>query len=76
MENPKLLKVHDLARWLQVSEARVYELVRQNLIPAVRVGRQVRFEAGQVEAWIGRGGGPAEDVSLLEGAFGEPNAFD
>jgi excisionase family DNA binding protein len=42
---------------LDVPKARVYELVRQNLLPAVRIGaRQIRFDEETLQAWIKHGG--------------------
>jgi excisionase family DNA binding protein len=51
-----LLKVPDVARLLDVKEHRVRELARQNLIPHVRIGRQLRFDSVQLNEWIARGG--------------------
>jgi excisionase family DNA binding protein len=57
-QNPTkpLLKVPEVARLLDVKEHRVRELARQNLIPHVRIGRQLRFESGQLRVWIEAGG--------------------
>lgn len=48
------------AEWLEdqrgIPKARAYELARQNLIPHVRLGRQVRFVPEQVDSWIASGG--------------------
>lgn len=52
----KLLKVPELAAMLDVSEARARELTRCQLIPRVRVGRQLRFDPEAIEAWIAEGG--------------------
>lgn len=42
---------------LDVPKARVYELVRQNLLPAVRLGaRQIRFDEEILKNWIRDGG--------------------
>ena len=47
-------------RWpaerLDLSTDRIYELVRQERIPHVRIGRSVRFDPAVVEAWIAAGG--------------------
>lgn len=53
-----LLTAQDLAVVLRVGVYRVYELSRSNAIPTVRIGRQVRFDRAQVEAWIAGGGNP------------------
>ena len=51
-----LLTVPQVARLLNVSEARTRELARQNLLPVVRLGRQLRFDPDALEAWIADGG--------------------
>ena len=52
----KLLTIPEVARALSVSRARGYELVRRGLIPAVRIGRQVRVHPDQLERWMAEGG--------------------
>ena len=38
-----LITADDLAGLLEVSRARIYELAREGLLPAVRLGRTIRF---------------------------------
>ena len=52
----KLLDAPEVAEILNVSRARVYELVRQGVIPVVRLGRQVRVDPDRLRAWIAEGG--------------------
>jgi excisionase family DNA binding protein len=52
----RLLSADEVANKLGVSVARVYEMARRDLLPAVRLGRQVRFDQNQLEAWIASGG--------------------
>jgi excisionase family DNA binding protein len=51
-----LLHANDVAEMLGVSTARVYELARTGILPSVRIGRQVRFSAASIGAWIQNGG--------------------
>ena len=51
-----LLTMPEVARRLGVPVARARELARQQLVPAVRLGRQWRCDAARLEAWIARGG--------------------
>lgn len=51
-----LLTVQEVSAILQVRPARVYELVRIGLLPAVHLGRQVRFRKAELERWIASGG--------------------
>ena len=52
----KLLRIDDVAELLDVSRARAYELVREGLLPVVRLGRQVRVDPNKLEAWLDAGG--------------------
>ena len=54
----KLETVEWLSQRLDISLPRAYELVRRGLVPAVRVGRQIRVDPAKVEAWIEAGGQP------------------
>lgn len=56
----RLLTIPELAKALHVSKARGYELVRKGLIPAVRIGRQIRVHPDHLERWMAEGGtGPS-----------------
>ena len=53
----RLLTAKEVSKILRVPTARVYELVREDALPAVRLGqRQVRFDEGLLREWIARGG--------------------
>lgn len=52
----QIVKAPDIAALLDVGEWRVYDLVRQDLIPHVKLGRQIRFDLAAVERWIAAGG--------------------
>lgn len=52
----RIVGVKPIAELLAVTPARVYELAQQNLIPHIRMGRQVRFDMAKVEAWLESGG--------------------
>jgi excisionase family DNA binding protein len=54
----KLLTVVEVGEALQVSPARVYELIRTGAMPAVWIGRQVRISPGALAQWIDCGGQP------------------
>ncbi|MEX2535799.1 MAG: helix-turn-helix domain-containing protein [Trueperaceae bacterium] len=41
-----------------LNKERIYDLCRRKLFPHVRVGRQVLFDAEQIEDWIENGGQP------------------
>ena len=52
----KLLKPAEVASVLRVPRTRVYDLIRQKLLPACRMGRQVRVEEETLRQWIADGG--------------------
>ena len=53
----RLLKASQVAEKYQLPLARVYELVRLEVLPYVRFGeRQLRFDEEVLNAWIKNGG--------------------
>ncbi|HLW59115.1 MAG TPA: helix-turn-helix domain-containing protein [bacterium] len=64
-----LLRVPRVARVLDVHDHRVYKLIRNGVLPSVRLGRQVRVDEDALRDWIRRGG-----QSLPGGWRREPNA--
>ena len=50
------LTVNEIAQLLGLSNARVYETIRRGLLPAVRIGRQVRVEEQAFRDWVSNGG--------------------
>ena len=45
-----------LAARLGISKARLYQLARDQIVPAVRVSRSVKFDLEQIRKWIEGGG--------------------
>ena len=54
----KLLRIEVVAEMLGVSRARCYELARKGLLPAIRLGRQLRVDPVRLDAWLAAGGSP------------------
>jgi excisionase family DNA binding protein len=52
----RLITMDEVADWLSVSKQRAYELARQEVIPVVRLGRQIRVNPERLEQWIQAGG--------------------
>ena len=52
----RLITVSEAAELLRLRPARVYQLAREGILPAVHVGRQVRLEEQALRDWIARGG--------------------
>ena len=55
----KLLRIPEVAQMLDVSVQRAYELARTDMLPVVRVGRQVRVHPEKLQKWIESGGFPS-----------------
>ena len=53
---PSLLTVDQVAEVLLVGKQRVYELCRLGILPHIRLGRSVRFDASQLESFVISGG--------------------
>ena len=56
----KLIRATEVASILDVSQARVYELIRTGVIPSVRLGRQIRVDPTRLARWLEEGGSPVE----------------
>lgn len=54
----QLMTIEQVCEVLRVKRARVYELIREGLLPSVRLGRQVRISEDALRAWIKDGGKP------------------
>jgi excisionase family DNA binding protein len=53
-----LLTAHDVSERLNLPLQRVWELIRQGKLPAIKVGRQKRIAPAVLERWIADGGCP------------------
>ncbi len=63
LENIKLLKAEELAASFQVSQDRIYELVRTQALPKVSLGtHQLRFDPIAVRRWLDDGGRASVDA--------------
>lgn len=52
----RLHRVPEVARILDTTDQRVYEMLRQGILPGVRMGRQVRIDRVALEKFIENGG--------------------
>lgn len=49
-----LMTIDDLAGYLQVTRRTIYEWLKQNKIPAVKLVGQWRFKKDKIDAWLER----------------------
>lgn len=52
----RLLRISEVAKILDVSEDRVYSLAREEILPHVRLGRQIRIDSTILDEFIRNGG--------------------
>jgi excisionase family DNA binding protein len=50
-ENVSIMNVHDVARYLRLSEAKVYRLANEGKVPSFRLGKSWRFRRDLIDEW-------------------------
>jgi len=51
-DNPTILTVRDVAKYLRMSEAKVYRLAKEGRLPVARIGKTWRFRKDLLDAWL------------------------
>ncbi len=51
-EDLVILNVHEVAKYLRMSEAKVYRLANMGRLPVVRIGRAWRFRKDLLDEWL------------------------
>ena len=49
---PAILTVKEVAEYLRMSEAKVYKLIKEGVLPVVRIGKTWRFRKDLLDAWL------------------------
>ena len=57
-----IMTVKDVAEYLRMSEAKVYKLTKEGVLPAVRIGKTWRFRKDLLDAWL-------EESSMNDGSM-------
>jgi len=52
----KLMKADEVAEYMNLSQDRVYALTRENILPCVKIGRQLRWSEKALIDFIENGG--------------------
>ena len=52
MVNSGLMTIEDLADYLKVTRRTIYEWLRRNKIPALKLVGQWRFKKDKIDAWL------------------------
>lgn len=68
----RLMTVREVAQRLQVGVPRAYQLIRDGVIPSVRIGSQVRVDPLLLDEWIARGGAVAAPRKSTRGGPARP----
>lgn len=50
--NSAIMTVKDVAEYLRMSEAKVYRLVKDGVLPVVRIGKTWRFRKDLLDDWL------------------------
>ena len=59
---PRLVKPVTAAKYLAISERKLFSLTKAGTIPAVRLGRCVRYDVGDLDRFIANSKGAREQV--------------
>lgn len=51
---PAIMTVSEVADYMRVHSSTIYRLVRENKIPAIKVGNQWRFRKNLIDKWLGK----------------------
>ncbi len=63
MSLPTLLTTAQAAERLQLREGTLREYQRRGLVPFIQLGRQIRYDAADLSAWLNTIKQPAKPVS-------------
>jgi putative molybdopterin biosynthesis protein len=56
---PDMMDTHQVARYLRVKERKIYEMLKDKRIPALRVTGKWLFPKPEIDLWLQRSAGPA-----------------
>jgi len=51
-KNPRLMTTEEVSKYLRISRASVYRLVKQQKIPVSRIGKHLRFRKDVIDEWL------------------------
>ncbi|MDH5405815.1 MAG: helix-turn-helix domain-containing protein [Candidatus Aminicenantes bacterium] len=49
---PSIMTLPELAKYIRVHKSTVYRMLKQNRIPAIKVGNQWRFKKERIDQWL------------------------
>lgn len=51
---PEIMTLQQVAEYLKFSKDKVYQMANAGKIPAIKIGKQWRFDKNDLEKWIDR----------------------
>jgi len=48
----KLMTIKEVADYLRLSKVTVYKMTRQGKIPALKIGKQWRYNKSEIDTWV------------------------
>ena len=69
-ESTELLTVPEVAGLLRVRESTVYTWSETGVLPTYRLGRLLRFDRGQIQAWLASRANRSESRAALQSGGG------
>ncbi len=52
VEDGRIMTVEEVANYLRLSEAKIYQMARSGGVPAIRIGKSWRFKKDMLDAWL------------------------
>lgn len=49
---PSIMTLPEVAKYIRVHKSTVYRMLKQNRIPAIKVGNQWRFKKDRIDRWL------------------------
>jgi excisionase family DNA binding protein len=65
-DDGEVMTIKDVAQYLRISEAKVYELARTGSIPALRIGKSWRFQKDLLKQWVRKSA--EANITLIDNA--------
>jgi len=67
----EVMTVRDVARYLRISETKVYRMAQEGGLPCMKIGRAWRFQRELLEQWMREESGRAKGGGILREGGGE-----
>jgi len=48
----RLMTIREIADYLRLSKVTVYKMTRQGKIPALKIGKQWRYNKSEIDSWV------------------------